>query len=366
MGRYQNEPEFRHDGPRRLGILITNLGTPDAAESGAVRRYLAEFLSDPRVVEIPRVLWWVILHGIILRVRPRRSAAAYRKVWGEDGSPLLTIAESQRAGLEEALARRVPGDHVVALAMRYGNPSIPAVLETLRVQGVRRLLVLPMYPQYSATTTASTFDAIARVFMRRRWIPELRTINHYHDEPGYIDALAESVRAHWEQNGRGERLLFSFHGIPKRYLLNGDPYHCQCQKTARLVAGALGLDADDWTVSFQSRLGREEWLRPYTDHVLEEWGRGGGGDIDVICPGFSADCLETLEEVDIQYRELYRAAGGGVLRYIPALNDTRSHLSFVTELICRHLKGWPEADAPTDHERDRARLERALALGAER
>jgi ferrochelatase len=368
--KYQNETDFRHDAREALGVLLVNLGTPDAPTVPAVRRYLAEFLSDPRVVELPRALWWLILNGVILRVRPKRSAHAYQSVWTEQGSPLLTIARRQAAALQEAVSGRLPGPVRVELGMRYGNPSIPAALANLRAANVRRLLVLPLYPQYSATTTASVLDAVTRELATWRWIPELRTINQYHDAPGYVAALAASVRAFWGGHGEPDRLLFSFHGIPRDYFESGDPYHCQCQKTARLVAEALGLRRERWQVSFQSRVGTKEWLRPYTDELLKEWGAAGIGKVQVMCPGFSADCLETLEEVAVENRDYFLGAGGGSYAYIPALNDMPQHVDMLVDLIRRHTAGWPESDGGDDATwSPRAleqRLERASALGAER
>jgi ferrochelatase len=366
--KYQNETGFRHDRPERLGVLLLNLGTPDAPSVSAVRRYLAQFLSDPRVIELPRPLWWLILHGIILRVRPRRSAEAYRSVWTEAGSPLLSISRRQAQALQARLEERLTGPVQVELGMRYGNPSVPSALERLREGNVRRLLLLPLYPQYSGTTTASAFDAVARVLARRRWLPELRCINQYHDVPGYIDALAGRIRSYWAEHGEPERLLFSFHGIPREYFEQGDPYHCQCHKTARLTAEALGLAAGRWQVSFQSRVGTKEWLRPYTDELLKEWGAGGVGSVQVCCPGFAADCLETLEEVAVENRDYFLGAGGKDYAYIPALNDDPMHLESLADLIGRHIAGWPEAggsDATWSPEALAARLERARALGAE-
>jgi ferrochelatase len=370
MTAYLGEPDYVHGSEERLGVLITNLGTPDAPTPAALRRYLGEFLWDPRVVELPRPLWWLILHGIILRTRPARSARAYAKVWGEEGSPLLAISRRQEAVLRERLAQRLPGPVQVALGMRYGSPSIRDGLHALRRAGVRRLLVLPLYPQYSASTTASTFDAVAEELKRWRWMPELRFVTGYAGEDGYIDALAASVRSAWETNGKGERLLMSFHGLPKRFLLAGDPYHCQCHKTGRLLAARLGLADDAWAVTFQSRFGRAEWLKPYTDHTLKVWGKAGLGSVDVICPGFSADCLETLEEMGMQNREVFVAAGGGEYRYIHALNDNADHIDCLADLAARHLQGWPEAAADYDAEAiagvRSASRERALAMGAAR
>ncbi len=361
------QPAFAHDRPACTGVLLANLGTPDAPTPVAVRRYLAEFLWDPRVVEIPRPLWWLILHGIILRVRPARSARKYQAIWTAEGSPLLAISRRQAAAVAAALAERYPGPVRVAVGMRYGNPSIAAALAELRAAGVHRLLALPLYPQYSAATAASTFDAIAAELRTWRWLPELRFIAQYHDDPGYLNALADSIRtARAEQPG--ERLLFSFHGLPKRNLLAGDPYHCQCQKTARLVAERLGLQAGEWAVAFQSRFGRAEWLQPYTSTLLADWAKTGVKSVDVVCPGFAADCLETLEEIAIENRRIFLEAGGERYRYLPALNDAPAHIAALTDLIGRHTAGWPEFDPgydPADVAVERiTRRDRALALGA--
>lgn len=369
MPRFESAPQYEHGLPESLGILLVNLGTPDEPAPGPVRRYLAQFLSDPRVVELPRALWWLILHGVILRVRPARSAEAYAKIWTENGSPLLLYSQAVAKALDERLSERLPGAAHVELAMSYGQPSIDAALDRLHEKFARRIVVLPMYPQYSNTTTGSVFDAVTRALARRRWIPEFRFINHYHDADGFIAALAASVRDHWGRNGRGERLLFSFHGVPRRTLLSGDPYHCHCLKTARLVAEALGLEDDAWHVSFQSRVGREEWLKPYTDETLEDWGRQGAGDIDVICPAFSVDCLETLEEIAMEGAEQFAEAGGGKLRYIPCLNAREDHIAFLADLIEKNVAGWPEslpdwssADLAGDLEQSRRR---ASAMGSE-
>lgn len=368
MHRYLGEEHYSHDTVPGTGVLLVNLGTPDAPTPPALRRYLAEFLSDPRVVEMPRALWLPILHGVILRLRPRKAAHAYRKVWTEEGSPLLAISRRQETALQRALQDRFRGPVTVALGMRYGNPSIASALERLRQAQVRRLLVLPLYPQYSGSTTGSTFDAVAETLKTWRWIPELRMVTQYHDEPGYVAALVGSIRDYWQEHGRGERLLFSFHGLPKRFLLAGDPYHCECQKTGRLVAEALGLSEDQWRVAFQSRFGREEWLKPYADATLREWGAKGTGRVDVICPGFSADCLETLEEIDIQNRQLFLNAGGHDYHYIPALNARPEHVQFLTDLVAEHMQGWPEtrADWTLTHAREAAEASqrRARAKGA--
>ena len=363
---YIGDKDYSHDQGESLGILLANLGTPDAPTSSAVRRYLAEFLWDPRVVETPRPVWWLILHGVILRFRPRRSAHAYRKVWTEQGSPLLVNGQQLQQKLQQYLESAMPGPVKVQLGMRYGSPSIESAMEALGQAGCRRLLVLPMYPQYSATTTASIFDAVWDVLKRWRWVPEVRSINCYHDDPAYIAALAQSITDHWADNPRGERLLFSFHGIPKRYVLNGDPYFCHCQKTARLVAEKLKLAPDQWSISFQSRVGREEWLRPYTDQQVMAFGDEGLKNLDVVCPGFASDCLETLEEIAMQNHEFFQAHGGEHLRYIPALNARDDHARALCELVIRHACGWPETVVSTGTTPGPDTRERALNMGAEK
>ncbi len=321
------------DKPEITGVLLVNLGTPDAPTTSAVRRYLAEFLSDPRVVEMPRLLWMFILHGIILRTRPARSAAAYRKVWTDRGSPLLAISQDQAAALQQQLEQQSDQPMRVELAMRYGKPSIASGLNRLRQANARRIIVLPLYPQYSATTTASTFDAVSKELQQWRWQPDLEFISHYHNHPDYITALTKSVQDYWQQNGRPERLLISFHGIPQEYADAGDPYQDECNTTAKLLAEKLGLDADEWAISFQSRLGRKEWIKPYTDATLKQWGATGVKNMHVICPGFPADCLETLEEIAIENRNLFVAAGGGEYSYIPALNSSPEHIQMLAEII---------------------------------
>jgi ferrochelatase len=361
--RYVGQEDYIHGTPERTGVLLVNLGTPDAPTASAVRRYLKQFLSDPRVIETPRLLWWFILR-VILLVRPRKSARAYRKVWREDGSPLLHFSLRQADALRSELGARCPGPVSVVLGMRYGNPSIPAALDALRRENVRRLLVLPLYPQYSATTTASTFDAVADEMKRTRWLPELRFVNHYHDQEGYVRALANSIREHWQVNGRGGKLLFSFHGLPRRYLLAGDPYHCECHRTARQVAEMLDLKNDAYRVTFQSRVGREEWLKPYTDVTVAGLARDGIRTLDVICPGFSADCLETLEEIAMQNAEIFHSNGGASLRYIPALNDRDDHIRFLADHAMKHLHGWPEASPGWSKHRTRENAERASLLAS--
>jgi ferrochelatase len=338
--KYQGKASFTHKQQDKIGILITNLGTPDAPKKAELKRYLREFLSDPRVVETPRLLWWMILNFIILNIRPKRSAKAYSTVWTKRGSPLLFHTQDQRDALEKTLKKKHGENIVVEFAMRYGSPSIDSVIDKMLNQGVRKLLVLPLYPQYCAATTASTFDAVAASFAKKRLIPELRFINHYHDFPAYIEAVADKIRQHWEINGRADKLIFTYHGIPKRYLLNGDPYHCECYKTSRLLAENLGLNEDEYLVSFQSRFGREEWLQPYTDKTLIELAQQGVKSVQLVCPGFSSDCLETIEEVGIENRDYFMEAGGERYEYIPALNAESNHIDMMAQLTEQHLQGW--------------------------
>jgi ferrochelatase len=340
MPRLESSPVV--DAAAGPGVLLVNLGTPDEPTPAAVRRYLGQFLSDPRVVETPRWIWWLVLQGFILRVRPTRSAAAYRKIWTPQGSPLLVHTEALARAVGEELAARLSTKLLIRPAMSYGQPSIEATLREMVDRGVPRIVVLPLYPQYSSSTTGSVFAEVSRVLSRRRWVPELRFINHYYDSPGYIAALAASIRDAREVFGTGERLLFSFHGLPREMVDKGDPYYRQCLETATLVANRLGLGDGEWYVSFQSRVGRQEWLRPYTDETLQQWGEQRMGKVDVVCPGFAVDCLETLEEIALQNAERYVAAGGGELRYIPALNTRADHTSFLSDLIAENAAGWGE------------------------
>lgn len=342
MPKTVNPPAFDGGESSCTGVLVTNLGTPDAPTSSAVRRYLAEFLWDPRVVDLPRLPWWLILHLVILRIRPRRAAHAYKKIWTEKGSPLLVISRNQAVAVATALQDMMPGPIKVALGMRYGQPSIESALTELREARISRLLVLPLYPQYSATTTASTMDAVNKVLKTWRWIPELRCITHYHDNTGYIEALANSIREYWQQQGTPERLLFSFHGLPKRLIDLGDPYFRQCNETALRVADRLGLEDNQWLITFQSRFGREEWLTPETSGTLQQLAQQDIGHVAVICPGFSADCLETLEEIELQNREIFLRHGGNRFGYIAALNDRPDHIRALAELIRSQSAGWSE------------------------
>ena len=331
-----------HDHPTQAGVLLVNLGTPAAPTARAVRPYLAEFLGDPRVIEYPRWLWWLILHGVILRIRPARSAHAYARIWTPAGSPLRVGSEKLAAALQTQLQHGHPGPIRVALAMRYGTPSVRTQIEQLQREGVRRLLVLPLYPQYSGTSTGSVIDALADTLKQLRWTPELRIVNDYHDDDGHIEALARSIERWWAMHGRGEKLLLSFHGIPQRYVEAGDPYFHQCQVTAQRLRTRLQLDDTQLLVSFQSRVGREPWLEPYTDTTVRRLTAEGVKRLDVACPGFAVDCLETLEEIAMQNRDFFIEAGGEALRYIPALNDSEEQLASLSALIRRHTQGWPE------------------------
>ena len=359
---FAQEPHFSHGQAPRTALLFCNLGTPASPTPADVRRFLAEFLSDARVVEIPRLLWLLILHGIILRVRPAKSAAKYASIWTPEGSPLKVWTEKQARGLQQWLTQA--GHHItVRYAMRYGQTSIAEQLDALKVEGVTRVLVLPAYPQYSATTTASLFDAVYTWAAKVRNLPELRFINHYHDHPAYIRALAGSIQRHWAVHGQAEQLVMSFHGVPERTLHLGDPYHCECFKTARLLAEVLGLPRDAFKVTFQSRLGRAKWLQPYTEPTLIALGQAGVKRVDVVCPGFTSDCLETLEEISMEAREAFLHAGGEVFHYIPCLNDDPQWISALGDLAQQHLAGWPTLAAPDAQALAISRTE-ALALGA--
>jgi ferrochelatase len=321
-------------------VLLVNLGTPQAPTPSAVRRYLAQFLADRRVIDYPRWLWMPILHGAILRIRPRRSARAYAKIWSPQGSPLLVNSQALANKLVTELAK----DGVrVALGMTYGEPAIGAAIHDLLADGVRRILLLPMYPQYSATSTAAAFDAVFAALRGERRVPEVRSIADYHADSGYIDALSAAVEKYWFTHGRGERLLLSFHGIPERYVDAGDPYREQCLTTARLLRDRLGASESELAMAFQSRVGRERWLAPYTDATLVEFARSGVRHVQVLCPGFAVDCLETLEEIAIRGREQFLAAGGQRLDYIPALNATDAHVRLLAGLVRRHSQGWTDA-----------------------
>jgi protoporphyrin/coproporphyrin ferrochelatase len=361
--RFHKEPAHAHDQPERTAVLLVNLGTPDAPTPAAVRRYLSEFLADQRVVEIPRALWWPILHGVILRVRPAKSAAKYASIWTREGSPLATWTRLQADRLLGSLGER-GHSVIVAWAMRYGQPAIASTLDALKARGATRILIVPLYPQYSAATTASTFDAVADWARHARRLPALKLVDQFHDDEDYIAALASRVTEHWMREGRGRMLVMSFHGLPARTLALGDPYHCQCHKTARLLAERLGLRADEYKVTFQSRFGRARWLEPYTEPTLRKLARDGLERVDVICPGFVADCLETLEEIAIEARHAFLTAGGRTFHAIACLNDHPDWITALAKIAIRQLQGWP-TQPPSASELQRRR-ERAIAAGAAR
>ncbi len=359
---YATEPSHPHGTPEKTAVLLVNLGTPEAPTAQAVRPYLREFLSDPRVVEIPRAIWWLILNGIILNVRPKKSAAKYASIWMPDGSPLKVHTARQAALLQGYLDEKITGVPVVVdYAMRYGNPSIADVLTRLKAQNCQRILLVPMYPQYAASATATVCDAAFSALQQMRNMPALRTIRHFHDHAGYIHATAQNIRDYWTLHGRPDKLVMSFHGVPRYTLEKGDPYHCECLKSGRLIAEKLGLGKEQYIVSFQSRFGRAEWLKPYTTATLVELGKLGTKRIDVVCPGFVSDCLETLEEIAQEGREDFQHAGGGEYHYIPCLNVHPEWIHALSGLVLDNLQGW--LDKPDAAQLERNRL-RALEAGA--
>ncbi len=361
---FQPEPEYRHGQASHTAVLYCNLGTPDAPTSSAVRRYLAQFLTDSRVVEIPRLVWLPLLYGLILPLRSAKSAAKYASIWTADGSPLKLWTDKQAKLLQGWLGEH--GHQVkVRYAMRYGNPSIDSQLDALKAEGASRILIVPAYPQYSGTTTASIVDAVASWSKRIRHLPELRFINRYHDDAGYVVALARRVERHWRDHGRGDHLLMSFHGVPQRTLQLGDPYHCECHKTARLLAARLGLQKEQYTLSFQSRFGKAKWLEPYTEPTLRDLARRGVARVDVVCPGFTGDCLETLEEIAMEGRQAFLTSGGREFHYIECLNDDPAWIAALGEIAQQHLGGWPTRETP-DAQALAGSRDRAIAMGASR
>ena len=340
MVKYIGEKDYEHGSKEKIGVLITNLGTPDAPNRKELKVYLNQFLSDPRVIELPKILWQILLKLVILQVRPSKSAEAYKQIWTDKGSPLLDIANRQLNKIQSSFSSKSE-NIVFEVGMRYGNPSIPNALLKLQNKQVRRLLVLPMYPQYCAATTGSTFDEVTNVLQKWRWIPEMRFINQYFEEKNYIEALSNSINTFWKNNQKPQKIIFSYHGIPKRYLTNGDPYHCFCLKTTRLVKEHMSLSDDEIMTTFQSRFGREEWLKPYTSETLKELPKQGIKNIHIISPGFSSDCLETLEELEEENKEYFMESGGESYNYIPCLNDNEDHIDVFVNLIKKHIQGWP-------------------------
>lgn len=367
MSYYQDEPPFQHGDQLKVGILLANLGTPDAPTATALKRYLGQFLMDRRIVEIPRAIWCWILHLIILNIRPKKSAEKYASVWMTEGSPLMVHAQAQKNLLEASLRKQIASSFAVELGMSYGNPSIASALAKLKAQHCDRILLFPLYPQYAASSTAASLDALWRALLRTRNVPAIRTIRHYHDHPAYIRALAESVRAHWAEHGKPSKLIMSFHGVPKFHLMKGDPYHCQCMKTGRLLAQALGLDNSEYLVAFQSRFGKQEWLKPYLAETLENLAKQNTARVDVICPGFSSDCLETLEEIAMEGKQIFLSNGGGEYHYIPALNAQSLWIQAMTEIAIENLHGWASAewDAEAAIQENALRDQRAKALSAQ-
>ncbi len=339
MIKYVGESDYEHGSEEKTGVLLTNLGTPDYPNASALKVYLKEFLSDQRVIEIPRLLWQLILRLVILNIRPRRSAKNYKKIWTDEGSPLLVYSKKIVSAVEKNLKGEF-GNTVFILGMRYGNPSLEDALEEMKKQKVRRLLVFPLYPQYCASTTASTFDKITNILQKWRWIPEIRFINNYFEEDLYIKAVSDSIKDKWNELGKPQKTVFSYHGIPLSYLMKGDPYHCYCLKTTRLVKEELGLNDEDVMTTFQSRFGSQEWLQPYTDETLKKLPDQGIKDIHILSPGFSVDCLETIEEIGEENRDYFMKAGGNSYHYINCLNDSKNHINMISAIIKKHSQGW--------------------------
>jgi len=366
MAYYNDEPSFEHGDQAKVGILLANLGTPDAPTAKALRPYLQQFLHDRRVIEIPRFIWCWILHCIILVVRPKKSAHKYAQVWMKEGSPLLVHAQNQTKLLESALKKSINSPFKVVLGMSYGNPSMKSAIEELKAAHCNKILVFPLYPQYAASSTAAAFDSVWKVLLKMRNVPAIRTIKHYHDHPAYIKALANHIREHWAKHGKPNLTVMSFHGVPKFHLLKGDPYHCECHKTGRLLAETLGLSKDEYKVAFQSRFGKQEWLQPYLAKTLEALGQAKTARIDVICPGFSSDCLETLEEIAMEGKEIFQSNGGGEYHYIPALNENEDWINAMHQITLENLSGWVsnDFDHASAREDAEARKARAKTLGS--
>ncbi len=366
MAYYNPEPPFKHGDQAKVGILLANLGTPDAPTAKSLRPYLAQFLMDRRVIEIPRFIWCWILYCIILVIRPKKSAEKYAKIWLKEGSPLLVHSQKQAQLLRGFFRQKINSPFVVELGMSYGNPSMQSAIESLKAQHCNKILVFPLYPQYAASSTAAALDSVWKTLLKMRNVPAIRTIRNYHDHPAYISALANSIREYWKINGKPNILVMSFHGVPKFHLLKGDPYHCECHKTAHLLAEALELKKEEYTVAFQSRFGRQEWLTPYLARTLDQLGKAKTKRVDVVCPGFSSDCLETLEEIAIEGKEIFAHAGGGEYHYIPALNESDPWIHAMTTIALENLQGWVSADWDNEQAKKAAEMTklRAQAMGA--
>ncbi len=366
MAYYYKEPPYQHGDLLKVGILLVNLGTPEAPTAKALRPYLQQFLMDRRIVEIPRFIWCWILYCIVLVIRPKKSAEKYASIWSKEGSPLLVNAQKQAKLLQGFLGLRIKSPFAVELGMSYGNPSMKSAIEKLKAQHCDKILVFPLYPQYAASSTASALDAIWRVLLKMRNVPAIRTIRNYHDHPAYIKALASSITAYWTINGKPKKLIMSFHGVPKVHLTKGDPYHCQCHETGRLLAEALNLDKEEYAIAFQSRFGKQEWLKPYLASTLEALGKEKFNRVDVVCPGFSSDCLETLEEIAIEGKHIFQHAGGGDYHYIPALNANEIWIHAMCDIALENLQGWvsPDWDATKAATEAGMTATRAKSLGA--
>jgi len=356
------EPTYQHGSQNKTGVLLVNLGTPDAPTKEAVRPYLKQFLSDTRVIEMPRWLWWPILHGLILTFRPAKSAEKYKLIWMPEGSPLKVHTERQTKLLAKSLAKRTQSPLVVEYAMNIGNPSLADVFKKMKEQGCERILAIPLFPQYASSSTGSAMSNIFSLLKEVRNLPEIRTIKQYHDNPDYIAALATNINEYWESNGRPDKLVMSFHGIPQESLDNGDPYHCACHKTGRLLAEDLGLNDDQYQVCFQSRFGRAKWLTPYTSTTLEQLGKANLSRVDVVCPGFVSDCLETLEEIAIEAKETFIKAGGQEFHYIPCLNEHEDWIQALSNIAYTNLQGWLDLEQSEESLKKSKQL--ALNMGA--
>lgn len=357
-----SKPIYQHGSPNRTGVLLINLGTPDAPTAQALRPYLKEFLSNPRVIEIPKLIWWPILHGFILPFRPKESAEKYAKIWMSEGSPLKVHTERQTKLLKEELQIRLQNPPIVEYAMNIGRPSVATVIARMQEQGCERILIIPLFPQYAASSTAAAMDNVFAVLKHMRNQPSIRTIKQYHDHPAYIAALAQNVRDYWDLHGQPDKLIISFHGTPRASLDKGDPYHCACQKTGRLLAEALALDTNQYNICFQSRFGKAKWLTPYTATTLMQLGKQQTQRVDVVCPGFVSDCLETLEEIAMEAKDTFIQAGGKEFHYIPCLNERSDWIQALADITCTHLQGW--LDKPITEETSQLSRKLALEMGA--
>tara|TARA_B100000686_G_scaffold208238_1_gene215146 strand:+ start:6076 stop:7161 length:1086 start_codon:yes stop_codon:yes gene_type:complete len=357
-----SETIYQHGSSSKTGILLINLGTPDAPTPKALKPYLKEFLSNSRVIEIPRWIWWTILNFIILNIRPKKSAEKYSIIWTKEGSPLKIHTERQAELLLSLIKERTKPAPLIEYAMSIGNPSISETIIRMKQQNCERILVLPLYPQYAASSTGAAFDSVFNQLKKMRDIPAIRTVKHYHDHPAYINALAQNVRDYWLENGEPDKLIISFHGVPRFSLDKGDPYHCECQKTGRLLAETLNLDKEKFQICFQSRFGRTEWLRPYTAEILEQLGTQNTGRVDVICPGFVSDCLETLEEIAIEGKTTFIQAGGKEFHYIPCLNERDDWIHALTDIALNNLEGWLGLEESKENSEQSRKL--AVDMGA--